>query len=70
MVHATQTHSAPSIGYFMLDSDSPLETTLDSEYLQGGENAYADFAVEAAILATIEAWEKLQTVRIGLGRWN
>ena len=68
MVHATQTHSAPSIGYFMLDPDFPLEITPDSEYLHGGENTYADFAVEAAGLATVEAWEKLQPVRIVLGR--
>ena len=27
MVQATQTHSAPSLGYFMLDPDFPLETT-------------------------------------------
>ena len=68
MVHATQTHSAPSIGYFMLDPDFPLETTPDSEYLRGAENAYADFATEAAVLAAVEAWGNLQPVRIGLGR--
>jgi len=68
MVHATQTHSAPSIGYFMLDPDFPLETTPDSEYLHGAERAYADFAVEAVVLVAIKAWENLQPVRIGLGR--
>ena len=27
MIQATQTHSAPSLGYFMLDPDFPLETS-------------------------------------------
>ena len=36
MVQATQTHSAPSLGYFMLDPDFPLETSEETEYLRGG----------------------------------
>ena len=44
MVQATQTHSAPSLGYFMLDSDFPLETTEETEYLRGAERAYGDLA--------------------------
>ena len=35
MVQATQTHSAPSLGYFMLDPDFPLETNEETEYLRG-----------------------------------
>ena len=31
MVQATQTHSAPSLGYFMLDPDFPLETSEATE---------------------------------------
>ena len=50
MVHAIQTHSAPSIGYFMLDPDFPLETTPETEYLRGAERAYADIAAEAAVV--------------------
>ncbi|NOY80236.1 MAG: hypothetical protein GXP31_04435 [Kiritimatiellaeota bacterium] len=68
MVHAIQTHSAPSLGYFMLDPDFPLETTPETEYLRGAERAYADFAAEAAVRAAVEASQKLQPVRIGLGR--
>ena len=68
MVHAIQTHSAPSLGYFMLDPDFPLETTPETEYLLGAERTYSDFAAEAAVRAAVEAAEKLQPVRIGLGR--
>ena len=68
MVHAIQTHSAPSLGYFMLDPDFPLETTPETEYLRGCERAYADFAADAAARAAIRAAETLQSVRLGLGR--
>jgi len=68
MVHAIQTHSAPSLGYFMLDPDFPLETTPETEYLRGCERAYADFAADAAARAAIRAAETLQPVRLGLGR--
>lgn len=68
MVHATQTHSAPSVGYFMLDPDFPLETAPESEYLHGAECAYADAAADAAVRAAVEATNRLQPVHIGLGR--
>ena len=68
MVHAIQTHSAPSLGHFMLDPDFPLQTTLENEYLWGGESAYAEFAAEMAVRAAVEATETLQPVRIGVGR--
>lgn len=68
MVHAIQTHSAPSLGYFMLDPGFPLETTPETEYLRGGEAAYGDSTAEAAVRAAVEAVEKLQPVRMGLGR--
>ena len=68
MVQATQTHSAPSLGYFMLDPDFPLETSEETEYLRGGERPYGDRAAAAAVEAVVEATGKLQPVRIGLGR--
>lgn len=68
MVHAIQTHSAPSVGYFMLDPDFPLETTPETEYLRGAESAYGELAAEAAVRAAVEAAGNLQPVRIGLGR--
>ena len=68
MVHATQTHSAPSLGYFMLDPDFPLEVTLETEYLFGAESAYSAFAADAAVRAAVSAVANLQPARIGLGR--
>ena len=68
MVHAIQTHSSPSLGYFMLDPDFPFEITPETEYLLGAENSYADFAAEAAVRAVVQANRNLQPVRIGMGR--
>ncbi len=68
MVQATQTHSAPSLGYFMLDPDFPLETSEETEYLHGAERAYGDRAAAAAVEAAVVAAGRLQPARIGLGR--
>ena len=68
MVQATQTHSAPSLGYFMLDPDFPLETSEETEYLHGAERAYGDRAAAAAVEAAVEAAGRLQPACIGLGR--
>ncbi len=68
MVHALQPHSAPSLGYFMLDPDFPLETTPASEYLRGGERAWGDQAAQAAIEAGVQAATALQPARLGLAR--
>lgn len=68
MVQATQTHSAPSMGYFMLDPDFRLETSEQNEYLRGAERAYGDRAAAAAVEAAVEAADRLQPASIGLGR--
>ncbi|MBI4024730.1 MAG: hypothetical protein HY360_07085 [Verrucomicrobia bacterium] len=66
MVHATQTHSAPSIGHFMVDQDFP-PVPADREFVRGGDLAYADFAVEQAIEAIGRACARLEPVRIATG---
>ena len=68
LVHATQTHSAPSVGHYMLDPDFPLETTAEMEYLRGCESGYADFAADAVVHAAVEAAGHMQPVRLGYGR--
>jgi len=68
IVQATQTHSAPSLGHFMLDPDFPLETTAESEYLRGAERAYGDRVAAAVVNVAVEAVGKMQPARIGLGR--
>ena len=65
MVHAIQSHSAPSCGTFMLDPDFPLETTPETEYLTGTEAAYAEPTLERAIEAVEKAHAALEPVRVG-----
>ncbi len=67
MVHAIQTHSAPSCGRFMLDRDFPLETSPETEYLTGSESAYTEFAAQRAIEAIGQANATLEPVEIGAG---
>ena len=68
LICATQTHSAPSLGAFMLDPDFPLVTTPETEYVCGAEQAYGDFAAEQAIQAAIEAGTTMRPAEIGCGR--
>ena len=68
LVHAVQTHSAPSLGYFMLDPDFPLHTTAETEYLRGAERVWSDLAAAAAVRAAVTAAGDLQPVRVGVGR--
>ena len=67
MVHATQTHSAPPVGHFMVDDDFegiPPEL----EYLRGGNDEYAEWAVERAVRAIGIALAVLKPVDLGYGR--
>jgi|YNPNPStandDraft_1061719.scaffolds.fasta_scaffold11115_3 neutral ceramidase len=66
MVHATQTHSAPSLGHFMFDPDFP-ELPPDIEYLRGGETPFFEFAAARAIEAIGAADRSLRPVQIGVG---
>ncbi len=66
MVHATQTHSAPPLGHFMVDEDFP-PVPPEFEWVRGGEAAYSDFAAQRAIEAIGRAHEALQPVQLGVG---
>ncbi|MGC9320171.1 MAG: hypothetical protein ACP5KN_19215, partial [Armatimonadota bacterium] len=48
MVHATQTHSAPPVGHFMLDPDFP-ELPEDFEWVRGGDPDYSEWAANRAV---------------------
>lgn len=63
MVHATQTHSAPPLGYFMFDPDFP-PVPPEMEWLLGGQKAYGDFAAERAVEAVGQAMAT-EPVQIG-----
>jgi hypothetical protein len=66
MVHATQTHSAPALGCFMVDPEFPA-TPKEFEWIRGSEAAYSDFAAERAIEAIGQANEALQPAQLGVG---
>jgi neutral ceramidase len=63
IVCATQTHSAPSLGHFMLDPDFPALPP-DCEWLRGGDAAYADWALQRALQAVREAHADLEPVQL------
>ncbi len=66
MVHATQTHSAPSLGDFMFDDDFP-HLAGEKEYLRGSEAAYSERAVAGAVEAIGRAIAALRPAQIGVG---
>lgn len=64
LVCATQTHSAPSLGYFMLDQEfATLPPEL--EWLRGAEADWADRAAELALEAVGRALADLEPVEVG-----
>ena len=66
MVHATQTHSAPAVGYIMLDPDFP-DLPGEPEYLRGGERAYCEQACAGAIEAIGRAHAALRPATLAVG---
>lgn len=68
VVHAIQTHSAPSLGHFMLDPDFPLDLPPEKEFMRGGETAYYRFAAERAVEAIGQAMAAMRPVQIGWAR--
>jgi len=68
LVCATQTHTAPSIGGFMLDPDFPLEITPETQYVRGSEDATIEFVVPKAIEAGVRAVRNMQPAELACGR--
>ncbi len=66
MIHATQTHTAPSLGHFMLDDELPGIPT-EAEWLRGGDPAYSAFVVEETVIALQDAMAKMQPAQVGSG---
>ncbi len=66
MVHATQTHSAPSLGHFMVDPDFPPVPD-EFEWVRGAEASYGDWAANRAVECIRLAIEALEPVEIGAG---
>jgi hypothetical protein len=64
MVHATQSHSAPCLGYSMA-GEASARLPAGLAWLRGGDDRYHDFAVGRAIQAARQAAEKMAPVRVG-----
>ncbi len=64
MVHATQTHSAPSLGHFML-SDEFEGIPEEFDWLRGGDKRYNEFAEERIVEAIRLANDSLEPVEVG-----
>jgi len=64
MVHATQTHSAPALGHFML-SDDFEGIPPEFDWLRGGDERYHPFAEQRIIEAIGLANDSLQAVQVG-----
>jgi len=67
MVHVTQTHSAPSLGDFMVDRDFDGVPS-DKAWLRGGDPQYYEYAFARVIEAMELAHAGLQPVRMRVGR--
>lgn len=65
MVHATQTHSAPSLGGFMFSEYFDLPEEFD--WLRGGDEEYSLFALGRMQEAMEAAADSLQEVSVGYG---
>ena len=65
MVHATQTHSAPALGGFMLDPDFELEP--QHEWLRGQDESFNRATIDGCIDAIRKAIESLVSVQVGVG---
>jgi len=64
VVHATQTHTAPGLGHFMLDNE--FKGVPDSlSWLRGGDEAYSEFAVKKILEAVERADKELRPAQIG-----
>ncbi len=66
MIHATQTHSAPSIGHFLIDDDFE-GIPLEFDWVRGGDEEYSNFAVERAVEAIKLANDSLEPVKLSAG---
>lgn len=68
LVHAIQTHSAPSAGCFMFDPDFPSGLDKDTEFISGSTTVYSQFVADQAVEAARKATARLQPATIGYGR--
>ena len=66
ILHATQNHSAPSIGHCFC-RDGYMRVPNDMEWLLGGDDRYNEPAIERIVEAAEAARERLEPVSFGVG---
>ncbi len=66
MIHATQTHSAPAIGGFMLSPEFDLPD--EFSWLRGSDPEYSSFATEQIKESVRRAHNRLEPVQVAYGR--
>ena len=69
VVHATQTHSAPSLGHFLVTpTNSLLPKGGEWAFLAGGDDRYTEICIERLLLAVDKAATQRQPVHAGASR--
>ena len=66
LVHATQNHSAPGLGHFLLRRASPY-VPAGAWWLYGCQQEYEDFVVARVTEAVREAADRLEPVEVAMG---
>lgn len=67
MLHATQNHSAPAAGHFMLSEDCP-HVPPGHEYLRGGDDGYLPLLGERVMRAVRQAADDMRPAWFDVGR--
>ena len=69
IVHVTQTHSAPSLGHFMVTpTNNLLPNTCEWAFLRGGDDRYNGICIDRILLAADKAVLQKQPVHVGVSR--
>ncbi len=66
MVQATQTHTAPGLGQFMLD-DAFMPFPAEFDFIRGNDPTFDQIAVRGAVNALRQANTSLHPVKLGIG---
>ena len=66
LIHATQTHSAPSCGVLLFDPDFPQDSVLRGKYVSDTEFRYYDVVVDSAVESVGMACKNLTSAKIAV----
>lgn len=66
MIHATQTHTAPALGHFMLDPQPDI-IPHHLEWIRGGDDRFQEYALNRTLDAVEIAGRSMEPVEVGFG---